>query len=140
MLNADKIKLMTKLSLFEEKEKSSTMLINHYFKKDYISFQMIQSAVFITLSFIAVIVLYVLYSAENWIANAQIADLVSMGSLMLVSYIACLALYLVLTYLVSSRRYERAKKNQKVYHSGLKRLNRVYEVSERSRDGNKKVR
>lgn len=139
MLNVDKIKLMTRLSLYEEKEKKKTMLINHYFKSDYISCHMIKSAVFFTVSCATGLLLYILYHAEDWISHIQDVDLVYLGTMSGILYLVCLSAYLILSYFVYDFRFDRAKKSLKGYHSGLKRLNHMYELSDRNRDTKREV-
>lgn len=132
MLNNEKIKLMTKLSLYEEKEKKKNMRINNFFKHDYIIYNLIKSGVYLLLSFGIIALLVLLYFVEDIVANIAVMDFAKIGSMLLILLLASLSLYIILAYFVYDSRYDKAKRNLKAYHSGLKRLNRTYELSERA--------
>lgn len=132
MLNNEKIKLMTKLSLYEEKEKKNNMRIHNFFKHDYIIYNLVKSGVYLLLSFAIIALLAFLYFVEDIVENIAVTDFAKLGSMLLILFLASLSLYMILAYFVYDSRYDRAKRNLKAYHSGLKRLNRAYELSERA--------
>ncbi len=52
MLNEERIKLMTKLALYEQKEGKRDIPMSHYYKGDYVSYHMIRSSILATLGFL----------------------------------------------------------------------------------------
>ena len=62
MLNEDKIKLMTDISFYEKKVRKSVFPADKYFKKDYVSRNMIVSFFRYTLGYILLMVLEMLRS------------------------------------------------------------------------------
>ena len=51
-----------------------------------------------------------------------------------VLYVTGLILYLIITWFVSSRRYEYARRSMRVYIAKLKRLEKRYDVQNRTRE------
>lgn len=51
-----------------------------------------------------------------------------------VLYVAGLVLYLIITWIVSSKRYEYARRGMRVYIAKLKRLEKRYDVQNRTRE------
>ena len=61
MVNEERIKLMTRMAAYEKEEHQKNKKIVSFFKKDYISMQMLTSIICTTIAFIIVFGLYVLY-------------------------------------------------------------------------------
>lgn len=137
MLNVEKIKLMTNLSIYEGKEAKKNMVVNRFFKQDYISYHMIKAFVNVTISYLIIAIMYFIYKAEDLIAEIQNVDFISLGIMLVVIYLVSLTIYLTIAYLTYDKNYDTAKKNLKSYQSGLKRLNRTYELSARAGDTKK---
>jgi len=64
MLNEDKIKLMTSISMFEKKEGRRVFPMSRYFRGDYVSSHMVRSFVGYTFCWILGTVVWVLYKVE----------------------------------------------------------------------------
>ena len=64
MLNEERIRLMTRMAAYEEHEGKKDIAISGYFRGDYISFQLLKSAIYATVGF----ALAVAYIADfnNW--------------------------------------------------------------------------
>jgi len=125
MLNSDKVILMTKLALYEQKEGKKEIPISHYFKGDYISIHMVGSFFAITISFIIGFALWVICKADYLILNVTNMDLVALGKRILVIYLIVLAVYLVLSYIYFAYKFKKIRQNLKVYNGGLKKLHRL---------------
>ena len=48
MLNEERIRLMTRMAAYEEHEGKKDIAISEYFRGDYISFQLLKSAIYAT--------------------------------------------------------------------------------------------
>lgn len=53
MINEEKVILMTKLASYETHEGKKDMTVVHYFRGDYIGFQVLKSVIAATISFFA---------------------------------------------------------------------------------------
>lgn len=127
MLNEERIKLMTKMASYEADEGKRNASIGNYYRGDYISKQVIKSILCGTIAFIVVFALYVFYNFEIFLSDIYNMDLLQMGKLVLVIYIVFILIYSIISYLVYTTRYAKAKKSLKVYYNNLKKLAYLYD-------------
>lgn len=126
MLNEERIILMTKMASYEEKEGRKNVAIGNYFRGDYIGLQVLKSIISATIAFAAIFALFVFYDLEIFLQDIYKMDLISLAKKILISYGVVIAVYGVISYLVYSYRYSRAKKSLKCYYNNLKKLNTLY--------------
>ena len=131
MLNIEKITLMTKLSLYEQKNGKKEIKSSKYFKSDYISSKLLRSFFSYTLSFLLGIVLWVLCDIEKWLNVMWIESLIELGMKVGAIYLAGLVVYLIISLCIYARRYDYASRGMKVYMAKLKRLDKRYEGNSR---------
>lgn len=134
MLNEDKIKLMTGIAMFEKREGKKIFPANRYFRRDYISSRMFRSFLYYTVSFLLCIFLWMLYNIEDLLNALGVDRMITLGKRGILVYLAGLAVYLVITWLVYRKRYEYAKRGMKVYVAKLKRLEKRYEFQNKSKE------
>ncbi len=127
MLNAERIILMTKMASYEEHEGKANMAIGKYFRSDYIAIQVLKSAFCATVVYAIVFALYIFYDIETFMQEIYHMDLIEFARKVLTYYGITVVAYSVLTYVVCSYRYARAKKGLKRYYNNLKKLNSLYE-------------
>lgn len=126
MLNEEKIIRMTKLAAFEQREGKKNMNIIHYYRNDYIGFQVLKSIIAVTISFVAVFVLYLFYNFESLMHDVYQLDLMEFGKSVVIIYLCVAGVYGVITYVVCANRYRKAKKKLKRYYAGLRALENMY--------------
>lgn len=134
MLNEDKIKLMTSIAMFEKREGKHIFPANRYFRNDYISGRMLRSFFAYTVCFILCVMMWVLSSMEQLLNTMNLDTVVKAAKTGAVFYIIGLIIYLIITWFVSSRRYEYARRGMRVYIAKLKRLEKRYDVQTRTRE------
>ena len=127
MLNEERIKLMTKMASYEANEGKRNVAIGSYFRGDYISLQVIKSIISATIAFDICFALFVFYDFEVFMSDIYKMDLLSFGKNVLFSYVAFTAGYALLSYLVFTRRYAKAKRSLKMYYNNLKKLAYLYD-------------
>ncbi len=127
MLNEERIRLMTKMAAYEENEGKKTIPISNYFRGDYISFQVVKGAISATIAFALVIAMYVYYDLEIFLEDIYKMDLVALLKTVLTTYACILIGYMLISYIVYSYRYTKAKKSLHSYFSQLRELYVMYE-------------
>lgn len=132
MLNKGKIKLMSELALYEEKEGRQNDITNSYFKIDFISKHMLGSFFSYTLCFLIAFVISILYHSDDIFAEVDIMNVVTMFKPYLFYYLIGLAIFELITAIVSNSRYNYAKGAQRVENAKLKRLQKRYELGDKS--------
>ena len=128
MLSEERIKLMTKMAAYEENEGRRYMAIGSYFRSDYMGKQVIRSVISATIAFLCVFGLYLFYHMESLMQDIYKIDLLAMGKKILYYYVIFVAGYAVITYIIYSFRYSRARKSLKKYYDNLKQLLALYDI------------
>lgn len=131
MINEEKVILMTKASLYEQKEKKKSLKITKYFRYDYISMQVLSGWFFGTLSFLLCFGLWVLCNMEYLMENLHKMDLESFGLNLLFMYVCAMLGYLCILCGLSIYRYQMAKKSVGSYLKVLWKISNVYEQEEK---------
>jgi cbb3-type cytochrome oxidase subunit 3 len=127
MVNAERTKLMTKAEIFRVKEERRALKLNRFYRSDYISYEMIRSALCFIFGYVLVVVMWVLYYAEPLMTTKQIEELVQMAVQAGVVLLCLLACFLVVSYFVFRRKYRKARAKVKDYQALLKQINHLYE-------------
>lgn len=140
MLNEERVILMTHMASYEAGEGKKNVKIGNYFRSDYIAVQILKSFICGTIVYGIVIALYVFYDFEAFMQELYKMDLLAFAKNILIYYAATVAGYVVLTYIVCTYRYAKAKSSLKRYYHNLKKLNSLYgggSVSGKSAGGRK---
>lgn len=126
MLNNSKIRLMTKLAVYENKEGKDDISLSKYYKTDYVRYQVIKSIIAATFGYALILVLIILYKSEYIIKNAVILDYKTIGTYVLGFYIMVIAVYGLASLVGFSIKYDKSRKKLGRYFKLLKRLNKIY--------------
>lgn len=117
---------MTRLASYEKGEGRRNVKIGNYFRSDYIAIQILKSVVSATLVFGIVFAMYVLYDFEAFMQDLYKIDLFVFARNVVTYYAAFVLGYGILTYIVGTWRYAKAKKSLKSYYHNLKKLGAMY--------------
>lgn len=127
MLNEERVILMTHMASYECGEGKRNVKIGSYFRSDYIAVQVLKSVISITIAFAVIFGLYILYNLEVFVQNLYEIDLIAFAKNVLIYYVVTVVSYGLVTYVISTYRYARAKENLRLYYHNLKKLNSLYE-------------
>lgn len=134
MLNEEKIKLMNEIACFEKKEKSGIEYSRRFFRGDYIAKHMLQSFVGYTMCYVLLLLIVMLYSMETIINTVNVFDVFGIFRGYILWYVFGLIAYEIITYAISSKKYDRANTSRKVYLAKLRRLQKRYELIDKSKE------
>ena len=98
MLNEQRVKLMTKMTSYEEGEGKRNMEIGSYFRGDYIGKEVVKSIVFGTIAFVVVFAIYIAYDYEMYMQDIYKMDLLGFGKSVATKYLIFIAVYAAITY------------------------------------------
>ena len=118
---------MTKLASYETHEGKKDMTVVHYFRGDYIGFQVLKSVIAATISFFALFAVYLFYNFEELMQDVYKMDLLGFGKNVVILYLCFVGGYGVISYIFYAARYAKAKKHLKNYHGNLRRLAGMYD-------------
>lgn len=126
MLSEERVILMTHMASYETGEGKQNVKIGNYFRGDYIAVQLLKAVASATVAFLVVFALYIFYHYEEFMQDLYKIDLITYAKNVLIYYGITVAVYGILTYVVSTYRYARAKRSLRLYYQNLKKLNSMY--------------
>ncbi len=124
---------MTRMAAYEERQGRKDIAISGYFRGDYISFQLLKSAIYATVGFALAVAMYVLYNMETFLEDFYKMDILEFLKDILSKYCLVLAIYLVISYFVYSYRYYRARRHVKQYNQLLRALMQMLNINRKGR-------
>lgn len=127
MINEEKIILMTRLASYEANQGKKDISIINYFRGDYIGFQVLKSIIAATISFFALFAVYLFYNFEELMQEVYKMNLLEYGKSIITVYLCSTGAYGVISYVLFSVRYGRAKKNLRNYYGNLRKLAGMYD-------------
>lgn len=139
MLNEDKIRVMTKLAIYEQGKGKKVINNNKYYKKDYVGVKMLNTAITITMAYMICLALWVMYKIDYFVEEIVNIDLFNLGKKVLVIYVIVFILYMLISYAVYSMKYLKMQDMNKEYSENLKELYLIYKKEERSKNDNNKL-
>jgi hypothetical protein len=126
MINTNKVRLMTKLALYETKEGKEDIRLSKYYKTDYVRYQVIKSIISATFGYGLILLLIFIYKSEYLIKNAVTLNYKLIGTYILGIYIIIIVIYGLGALVGYSVKYDLSRKKLSRYYKLLKRLNKIY--------------
>ena len=112
MINEEKVKIMTKLAMYEQGKGRKYLPVSRYYRSDYIGLALIKNFFLVTIGYVLIVAAYII-----------------------IGYLVVLIVYSVLTYIQYSVKYHRAKKSVREYYGQLTSLSKIYAREERKASG-----
>lgn len=126
MLNENKVKMMTKMAIYEKNEGKKMLKTARYFKGDFVAFAVLKSIIAATFAYIIMVIMYVMCNFESLIADINSINYTQMGKTLGIYYIAIIIVFSIIAGIVSAYQYEASRKGLKKYFSRLSKLERFY--------------
>ena len=130
MLNERKIRLMTQLAIYEKKEGKEDVKLSKFYKSDYARFQAWKTGIAVTVAYLLLVAVAVIYKLEYLIENAFNIDYALLGKKILGLYIIVLATYVIVAMLGYSLKYAASRKKLARYFRMLRKLKHIYLVED----------
>lgn len=127
MLNERKIKLMTRIAIREKKQGNEIDIARKSFKVDYITLNMLITAVTTTIGYILIVIMYVLGHLEELLVNSAEMDFPKLISNALSYYGIMLVIFLAIAFFFYSYRYDKSSESLKKTYSDYKNLSKLME-------------
>lgn len=129
MLDQERIKLMTKLAVFEQREDKKIFKVNSYMKNDYVTLNVIYTLFATGLAFLLIVAIVVASRYNYVLGNLNNANIVKMASLILGSWLIVELIFGIIAYVFYTLRHKRCKVKMNKYIRYLKKLDEMYEDS-----------
>lgn len=130
MLNERRVKHMVKLAAYESKYGERDMKASSYFKKDYISFNMLCSMLWVTLAYVILVGLLGLAYMEPILENLTIESAIAYVAGVVVVYVILLVFYGIISARFYKKKHTSARRNLKKFKHDLEILEKIYQREE----------
>lgn len=131
MLSEERIRLMTRMASYEAGQGKEDMPIKQYYRRDYVSYEMIKTFITSTISFGILFLCWMLYKMEDLTEFLKGKELPDLGMSIVIKYVIFIVIYQIIAYIVYVRRYKKATAGIKEYYSTLKKVQKLQEKEER---------
>ena len=126
MLNNRKIRLMTKLAIYEKREGKEDLKLSKYYKTDYVRYHILKTIVAVTVGYLLILAMIVLYQSEYLIREAVNLNYYEIAKFVIGVYILILTVYIAASLLGYSLYYTVSRKRLAKYFRMLRRLRTIY--------------
>ena len=136
MVNKRKVRLMTRTAMYEKHEGETDLSKASYYKTDYVAIQMWFTAIAVTFAYILIIALIIACNFEYIVNNLTDLNYKALAVVLIMSYIALMTLYMLISYFIYSYRFVEAENGIKIYQN---RLHKIFLMNreDRKRKGGK---
>lgn len=122
MIDEKKVALMTKLEIFENKERDRSLVMSKYYKNDYVRYNVLKTIVAATVVYWLAIGMYAYMGFDDILAKINNVDYFGVMYKLLGGYVMFCVVYYLFATLVYNFRYMKAKKGLIKYNVNLKKL------------------
>lgn len=127
MLNKKKVRLMTRMAMYESKEGKEDLKITSYQKNDYTSFETIMTVIWITVAYVIMIGIIALAFMDEIFQHMDLKGIIMMVVPAIVIYLLLVISYGIGASKFYKKKYEESNKRVKIFKHDLVRLNRMYD-------------
>ena len=130
MLDKERIKLMTKLASFEQREDRRVFRVNSYMKKDYVTLHVIYTLFTAGLAFLLIWAVIIVSKYNYVLSNLNNSNIIKMAALVIGSLIIAEVIFGIIAFVFYTLRYRKCRNKMNVYIKQLKKLDEMYEKSQ----------
>jgi len=126
MLNNKKIRTMTKLALYEQGKGKMDIAMAKFYKSDYVRYNLLKTFVSVTVGYLLVLLMIVVYNSEFLISEAVTLNWRAIGIKTLAVYILIMTAYMIGSIIGYNVQYEKSRGRLAKYYKRLRFLDRQY--------------
>ena len=122
MLDEEKIRLMTQISIYEKEQEHDELVLSHYFREDYVRYGCLRTLVVATLTYWSVVAMYILYRFQELLREINTMDYFDIIGKLMFGYLGFAVILYIYAFVVYHIRFQLAKKGLIRYNRNLKRF------------------
>lgn len=140
MVNEEKVRMMTRLAIYENGKGRQELKLAKYFKSDYIKYNVLKTIVSTAICYWLAIALYALINIQTLINNLTTMDYMGVLYNLLIGFVVVVLGYAIFARIYYDRKYEAARPNIVIYNHFLKKMEEFYKEGVNDAPKNVKVR
>jgi len=125
MINEKKVKLMTKMAMYESKEGQEDLHICEYDRKDYVSLHTLISLIWATVGFVLIAGIAGINMIDSIMEKLTKAFMVGLVGLAVGGWLIILVVFGLIAVYHYGKRYDYARRRVKWYNRSLSRLRKI---------------
>lgn len=126
MLDERKVKLMTRMALYEERQGREDLKVSAYYRKDYTSLHTLATILWVTVGYVCLIGLLAISMFDTLMEKMSIGVMIIMAIVIVAAYLVIVISYAVYTHVTCNSRHKEARARVKLYNHDLARLLNLY--------------
>ncbi len=127
MVDESKVRIMTRLAMYEQTQGKEDFKISEYYRKDYTGMHIIFSILWTTIGYVCIVALAVVAGLKTLLANMSTGLILTLGVAGVVGYFAVVIVFAVITSHIYNKRHKNARQRVKRYNHDLVKLLKMYE-------------
>ena len=127
MLNEKRVKLMTRMAIYENRQGKEDFKINEYYQKDYVSLNTWKSIIWITIGYGMIVGAVMLIFLDQIFNVASLSGLLMIAGAIVGGYFVLAIATGTIAHYFYKKQYTEAKKRVKKFYNNLTRLGKMYE-------------
>ena len=131
MLNEERVKLMTRMAAYEQKQGQEDFKISAYFRKDYAGWNVIWTFIWVTIGYIILLALLGVVFAEKIMEYLSLQGMIVIAGGIIIGYLLLIVCYGIISSQLYKRRHDQARERVKRYNRDLNLLNKMYKKEKR---------
>lgn len=122
MVREEKVKLMTKIAIYEKGIGKNEIAMHGYYKSDYVRINTLKAIVSATITFGLIFAIVAVYKMDYILANALKFDYVGVLKIAALAYAIWILVYWLFARILYAKRYEASRSNIIIYNHRLKKI------------------
>lgn len=131
MLNEKRLKLMTRMAIYENHEGKDDFKMNEYYQKDYASLNTWISIIWATIGYGIIIGAVLFVFLDKIFSVASLSGLLIIAGTIVIGYLMLIVIVGIIAYSFYKKKYLEARKRIKRFNNNLTRLGKMYEKEKR---------
>ena len=127
MIDENKLKIMTRMAMYEKNQGEEDIAVSTYYKKDYLSLKVLVSLIWVTFGYMIALLVFGFFFADELVEHLSVGFLILLVAGVIAGYCVLVLLYGVGAYHFSQKKFIAARKRVKKFNQMLTRLNKMYE-------------
>lgn len=122
MVREEKVKLMSKIAIYEKRDGKRELPINNFYKSDYVRINVLKTIVAATITYVLIVMITAIYKMDYILANILKVDYKKLVFVLLIIYGIWIFVYWLIARILYAKRYENSRSNIIIYNHNLKKL------------------
>lgn len=131
MLNEKRLKLMTRMAIYENHDGKEDFKISEYYQKDYASLNTWKSIIWVTIGYAIIIGAILLIFLDEIFNVTTISGLLVIVGAIVTGYFMVIVITGIIAHDFYKKKHMEARKRVKRFNNNLTRLGRMYEKEKR---------